>query len=162
MKEKLEKRKEKLEEKKAELKKKKEEFENNEMVKKGGKFFDEFKEFIAKGNVIDLAVGVIIGSAFGKIVSSLVDNILMPIIGMIIGGLDFTGLTIKFKDATINYGIFIQNVIDFLIIAICIFVFIKIIEGATKKKEQKVEDEVEEKEDEQIVLLKEIRDLLKK
>ena len=80
--------------------------------------FKEFKEFIAKGNVIDLAVGVIIGGAFGKIVTSLVDDILMPIIGIIIGGIDFSNLSIDFLDAKIMYGSFIQQIIDFLIVAL--------------------------------------------
>ena len=122
----------------------------------------EFKEFIARGNVIDLAVGVIMGSAFGKIVSSLVDNIIMPLIGVILGGIDFTSLTIKVKDSTINYGIFIQNVIDFLIIAFCVFLLIKFINKLSniKKKEEKKEEAVEKAED--VKLLEEIRDLLKK
>lgn len=157
--------KEKIEEKKAELEKKKKEFENKKIVKKGGKFFGEFKDFIAKGNVMDLAVGVIIGGAFGKIVSSLVSDIIMPLIGMLIGGINFTDLTLKVKDATINYGTFIQNVVDFLIIAFCIFIFIKLIEKVTKKKQDEEEakkEEQTEKEDEQIILLREIRDALKK
>ena len=91
------------------------------------KIFNAFKEFISKGNVIDMAVGVIIGGAFSKIVSSLVNDIIMPLIGIIIGGLDFTSLSIKVKDSTIQYGLFIQNVIDFLIIAACSFTVIKII-----------------------------------
>ena len=86
----------------------------------------EFKKFIARGNVIDLAVGVIIGGAFGKIVSSLVDNILMPLIGLIIGGINFSNLAIKIKDTTISYGLFIQNVVDFLIVAFCIFLIVKL------------------------------------
>ena len=122
----------------------------------------EFKEFIARGNVIDLAVGVIMRSAFGKIVSSLVDNIIMPLIGVILGGVDFTSLTIKVKDATIHYGIFIQNVIDFLIIAFCVFLLIKFINKLSniKKKEAKKEEAAEKAAD--IQLLEEIRDLLKK
>ena len=127
---------------------------DNKILKKGNKTIKEFKQFISRGNVMDLAIGVIIGSAFGKIVTSVVNDILMPLIGIIIGGLDFTNLSIKIKDATINYGMFIQNVIDFLIVAICIFIFIKF----TKKSEEK--EEV--KKDEQIILLEEIRDLLKK
>ena len=100
----------------------------------------EFKEFIARGNVIDLAVGVIVGSAFGKIVTSLVNDILMPIIGVILGGINFTSLTIRFNDATIYYGNFVQNVIDFLIVAFCIFMFVKtinILTSKAKKKEEK-------------------------
>ena len=130
------------------------------ILKKGGKAFDEFKEFIARGNVIDLAVGVIIGSAFGKIVSSIVDDILMPIIGVLIGGVDFTDLSIKVKDATITYGNFIQNVIDFLIIAVCIFFMVKVFEKFTKKQEEEEAAE-EPKKEENTILLEEIRDLLK-
>lgn len=133
----------------------------DEIIKEGSKVFGEFKDFIARGNVIDLAVGVVIGSAFGKIVTSIVNDILMPIIGIIIGGIDFSGLSLKIGSATVNYGMFIQNVIDFLIVAICIFFFIKIIERLTKKKEIKEEKVEEAKKDEQIVLLEEIRDLLK-
>lgn len=131
---------------------------DNKILKKGNKTIKEFKQFISRGNVMDLAIGVIIGSAFGKIVTSVVNDILMQLIGIIIGGLDFTNLSIKIKDATINYGMFIQNVIDFLIVAICIFIFIKIVSKFTKKTEEK--EEV--KKDEQIILLEEIRDLLKK
>ena len=125
----------------------------------------EFKEFISRGNVIDLAVGVIIGGAFGKIVSSLVDNILMPLIGILLGGVDFTSLSVKIKDATINYGVFIQNVIDFLIVAFCVFLLVKFVNRlssiADKKKKQDEKKEVVKKPDD-IVLLEEIRDLLKK
>lgn len=123
------------------------------------KLFNEFKEFISKGNVIDMAVGVIIGGAFSKIVSSLVNDIIMPLIGIIIGGLDFTSLSIKVKDSTIQYGLFIQNVIDFLIIAACIFTVIKIINKFKKQKPVEEPKPVETKED--IKLLTEIRDLLK-
>ncbi len=120
-------------------------------------FGKEFKEFISKGNVIDLAVGVIIGGAFGKIVSSLVNDIIMPLVGIIIGGIDFNTLTLTIKDATINYGIFIQNIVDFLIIAFCIFLFLKVI-LKLKKKDKKEEAPKEKPED--IKLLIEIRDLL--
>ena len=140
---------------------KKKNIKKDEIIKEGSKIFGEFKDFIARGNVIDLAVGVVIGSAFGKIVTSIVNDILMPIIGIIIGGIDFSGLSLKIGSATVNYGMFIQNVIDFLIVAICIFFFIKIIERLTKKKEIKEEKVEEAKKDEQIVLLEEIRDLLK-
>lgn len=121
---------------------------------------DEFKKFIQKGNVIDLAVGVIIGGAFGKIVSSLVDDILMPIIGLIIGGQDFKSLSIKIKDATIAYGSFIQNVVDFLIVAFCIFIFVKTFNNIFKRKEEKKVEPPKKSED--IILLEEIRDILKK
>lgn len=132
--------------------------EREEIMKKGTKVFSEFKQFISKGNVVDLAVGVIIGGAFGKIVSSLVEDILMPIIGVIIGGIDFSNLSITVGSAVIGYGKFVQNVIDFLIVAICIFFFIKVIEKLNKKKEESIE----EKKDEQIILLEQIRDLLQK
>ncbi len=134
------------------------EVKKKEILEKGNKTVKEFKEFISKGNVIDLAVGVIIGGAFGKIVTSIVNDILMPIIGVIIGGIDFSNLSIKFKDATIMYGNFIQNVIDFLIVAFCIFVLIKFISKFNKKKEEK--EPVAKKSDE-VLLLEEIRDLLK-
>ena len=136
--------------------------QKEELKNKGSKTLNEFKEFIAKGNVIDMAVGVIIGSAFGKIVSSIVDDILMPLLGVVIGGIDFTGLSLKVKDATITYGNFIQNVIDFLIIAACIFFMIKAIDKVTKKnKEEKTEQEEVPQKDENTVLLEEIRNLLK-
>ena len=98
------------------------------------KFVQEFKEFAMRGNVIDMAVGVIIGAAFGKIVTSVVNDILMPLIGLVVGGIDFTGLSIMVGDAKITYGNFIQNVIDFLIVAFCIFLFAKGINSRTKKK----------------------------
>ena len=122
----------------------------------------EFKKFISKGNVVDLAVGVIIGGAFGKIVSSLVNDILMPIIGILIGGIDFSSLSIKVGSAKITYGMFIQNIIDFLIIAFCVFIFVKIVNKISNlaKKEEKVEEEkVTETE---LSVLKEIREELKK
>jgi large conductance mechanosensitive channel len=123
----------------------------------------EFKEFISRGNVMDLAVGVIIGGAFGKIVSSLVNDIVMPLIGVILGGVNFTELDIDIGSAHITYGLFIQNIIDFLIIAASIFVFVKVINGLNRKPTTKVEDKaVAQKESEQLVVLKEIRDELKK
>lgn len=123
------------------------------------KELNSFKEFISKGNVIDLAVGVIIGGAFGKIVTSIVNDILMPLIGIILGGVNFTTLNIKIKDAVINYGQFIQNVVDFLIIALCIYFFITIINKFLKKEEPKKEEAP--KKSEEVLLLEEIRDLLK-
>ena len=132
---------------------------------KGKGFIDEFKEFIAKGNVMDLAVGVIIGGAFSKIVTSLTDNILMPIIGVLIGNLDFTSLAIKVnlygRIVNIRYGMFIQNVVDFLITALCIFVMIKTINKFMKKKEEPNKEEPPAKREE-VKLLEEIRDELKK
>lgn len=130
-----------------------------EMIKKGNKTLEEFKQFISKGNALDLAVGVIIGSAFGKIVSSIVDDILMPIIGVFIGGIDFSNLTITIKDSVIKYGNFIQNIVDFLIIAVCIFFIVKLMKKLDKRQEpEKVEEPVKEP---NTVLLEEIRDLLK-
>lgn len=128
------------------------------------KIVSEFKEFISKGNVLDLAVGVIIGGAFQKIVSSLVNDILMPILGIVIGGLNFTSLTLKFRDATINYGAFIQNIIDFLLMAFCIFIIIKVfnnLKTKLEKKEDKEEVVEEVKKTNEEILLEEIRDLLK-
>ena len=131
-----------------------------DLVKKGGSTFKEFKEFISKGNIFDMAVGVIIGGAFGKIVTSLVNDIIMPLVGIIIGGHDFSGLTIKVKDATISYGVFIQNIVDFLIVALCIFVVVKAM-SKFKKKEEAAPAEPP-KPSEEVLLLREIRDSLKK
>lgn len=137
-------------------------------------FIQDFKAFALKGNVVDMAVGVIIGGAFGKIVTSIVNNIIMPPIGVLTGGVNFTDLKLVLKDAvkegdqvvseavTINYGQFIQDVVDFLIIAFCIFLMVKGIAALSRKKEEKPaepapapEPSAEEK------LLTEIRDLLK-
>ncbi|MBP5771364.1 MAG: large-conductance mechanosensitive channel protein MscL [Bacteroidaceae bacterium] len=130
-------------------------------------FIQEFKDFAMRGNVMDMAVGVIIGGAFGKIVSSLVDDVLMPAIGMVTGNVDFTGLVWKIGEgedaAVLKYGNFIQNTIDFLIVAFCIFCIIKAINAAAKKKEEAPapapEPPAPSKEE---VLLTEIRDLLAK
>ena len=118
---------------------------------------EDFKKFISRGNVVDMAVGVIIGGAFGKIVTSLVNDILMPLIGIVLGGLDFSNLSIKVMDATISYGLFIQTIVDFLIVAICIFAMIKFFERFKKKEET---NEVSKK-SEEVILLEEIRDILK-
>lgn len=122
----------------------------------------EFKKFISKGNVVDLAVGVIIGGAFGKIVSSLVDDILMPIIGVIIGGVDFSNLSIKVGGAKIAYGMFIQNVIDFLIIAFCVFIFVKLVNKLSHIAKIEDEDEKKKQVETELTVLKEIREELKK
>lgn len=126
----------------------------------------EFKEFAFKGNVIDLAVGVIIGGAFGKIVTSLVNDLIMPIIGVILGGINFENLKLVIRpasngmeEAAIKYGAFIQSVVDFLIIAVCIFLFVKLANTLARKKE---EEKKPEKPSADVVLLTEIRDLLKK
>lgn len=126
------------------------------------KHVNGFKEFIAKGNVVDLAVGVIIGSAFGKIVTSIVNDILMPLLGIVIGGVDFTSLSIKIGDAVVTYGNFIQNVIDFLIIAVCVYIMISIINKVTSKLKKEEEKKEEAKKSDEVALLEEIRDLLKK
>ncbi len=133
----------------------------NDKKKEVNKFFNEFKTFIARGNVLDLAVGVVVGGAFSKIVSSLVNDIITPLIGIIIGGKDLSNLSIKIGDANVAYGAFIQNVIDFLIIAFCIFVFIKFINKLFVKKHEEKKSEPPKKSDE-VILLEEIRDLLKK
>lgn len=141
-------------------------------------FVQEFKDFAVKGNVMDMAVGVIIGGAFGKIVTSLVDDVMMPVIGLLVGGVDFKGLKYVFTPAVeevkneagevitpavaevaLNYGAFIQNVFDFFIIALCIFTMIKGI-TALKKEEKEVTDAVEPAPTQE-ELLAEIRDLLK-
>ncbi len=120
----------------------------------------EFKKFISKGNVVDMAVGVIIGGSFGKIVTSLVNDIITPIIGIIIGGIDFSNLSIQINEAKIMYGNFIQTIIDFLIIAICIFTVIRTFEKIKNKKEKVVVEK--SKKSDEVLLLEEIRDLLKK
>ena len=122
-------------------------------------FIKEFKEFAVKGNVMDMAVGVIIGGAFGKIVTSLVNDILMPVLGILTGGIDFTGLKATIGDANITYGQFVQSVIDFVIIAFCIFLMIKGMNKLNKKKEEPAPDAPAGPTQEE--LLAEIRDLLK-
>ena len=126
-------------------------------------FISEFKEFAMKGNVMDMAVGVIIGGAFGKIVSSLVDDILMPLVGVVTGNVDFTKLEFAFGEgelsAVLKYGNFIQNVVDFLIVAFCIFLMLKGINKMNQKKEEAPAPAPEPSAEEK--LLGEIRDLLK-
>lgn len=117
----------------------------------------EFKEFAMKGSLMDMAVGIIIGAAIGKMVGSLVDNILMPLIGTVMGGVDFSSLAIKVGDASIGYGMFIQALIDFLIIAFVIFMLLKMINNMKKKAEEEPAAPAAD-----VVLLTEIRDLLKK
>ncbi len=145
-----------------------------------GKFLTEFKQFAVKGNAIDMAVGVIIGGAFGKIVTSIVNDIIMPPIGWLIGGVDFKDLKIVLKDAvpeqldeagnvvqkavaevTLNYGAFIQNVIDFIIIAFCVFMLVKFITNLNKKQEEPAAPPAPPAPSAEEKLLTEIRDLLK-
>ena len=123
-------------------------------------FLKEFKDFAVKGNVVDLAVGVVIGAAFGKIVSALVDNIIMPVVGIITGGHDFTKLSTKVGDAEFKYGLFIQSVVDFIIVALVLFLVIKAI-NKTKKKEEALPAAPPEPSSTD-KLLAEIRDALKK
>ncbi len=130
-------------------------------------FIKEFKDFAMKGNVIDLATAVIIGGAFGKIISSMVSDILMPPIGLLLGNVDFKDLKFIMREAagsapavTLNYGMFIQNVIDFIIIAFCIFIVVKGYQRASRKKEEAPKAAPEPSNEEK--LLTEIRDLLKK
>lgn len=138
-------------------------------------FIKEFKEFAMKGNVVDMAVGVIIGAAFGKIVSSLVDDIIMPLIGVATGGMNFTdykwviqsavmnGQEVLKPEVTMNWGAWVQTVVDFLIVAFCIFVMIKFINNLRKKmeKQQVEEPAAPAAPSKEEVLLTEIRDLLK-
>ena len=145
-----------------------------------GNFLTEFKQFAVKGNAIDMAVGVIIGGAFGKIVTSIVNDIIMPPIGWFIGGVDFKDLKVVLKDAvpeqldeagnvvqkavaevTLNYGAFIQNVIDFIIIAFCVFMLVKFITNLNKKKEEPAAPPAPPAPSAEEKLLTEIRDLLK-
>jgi large conductance mechanosensitive channel len=140
------------------------------------KYWSEFRQFAVKGNVVDLAVAVIIGGAFGKIVSSFVNDIVMPLVGVILGGVDLTGFKWVIakevldesgaqiqSEVAVNIGMFLQNIIDFLIIALAIFIMIKIItktkEKIKKKEEEKQEQEPELSEEQK--LLTEIRDILK-
>ena len=125
------------------------------------KIISEFRTFIERGNVVDLAVGVVMGSAFSKIVTSVVDDLLMPIIGIIIGGHDFSNLSINVGSAVIKYGSLINNIINFFIISFCIFILVKFINKLTKKKDKKEEKQAKVK-SEEVLLLEEIRDLLKK
>ncbi len=136
-------------------------------------FFKEFREFAVKGNVVDLAVGVIIGAAFGKIVTSLVNDIIMPLIGVVIGGVNFKELSfavpgvaidpatgVEFsKEILITYGAFLQTLFDFIIIALCIFAMVKFINKL--KRKQEAEEKEEPKKNNEEKLLEEIRDLLK-
>lgn len=132
------------------------------------KFLGEFKEFISRGNVMDMAVGIIVGSAFTAIVTSLVTDILIPIVGMVSGGVNIADLSVKVGTVQLKYGAFLQSIINFLLIALVIFTMIKTLNAASKqaaallKKQEEEKPAEEPKTDPQIVLLEEIRDLLKK
>lgn len=125
-------------------------------------FLNEFKKFAMKGNVLDMAIGVVMGTAFGAIIKSLVDKIIMPLVGIIIGGINIEGLSLNVGNASLGYGAFLQSVINFIIISFSIFLFIKITGKMMSrfKKEEAIEEET--KVDPQIELLTEIRDLLAK
>lgn len=127
-------------------------------------FLKEFKEFINRGSVMDMAVGVVIGGAFTAIVTSMVDNIIMPIVGMIVGGIKIDGLVLTVGTAELKYGLFLQNVIDFIIVAFVIFCVIKAMNRMSGKLHPKKDEAPAEPEPvpEDIQLLTEIRDLLKK
>ena len=136
------------------------------------KFLGEFKTFAMRGNVMDMAIGIILGGAFGKIVSSLVSDLFMPLLGVVIGGVNFTDLNITLKEAfvdnlgtvvpavTVNYGTFIQTIFDFIVITFCIFLMIKGLNRLSRKKEEEPEEPQEPSEE--VKLLSEIRDLLSK
>lgn len=119
--------------------------------------WEDFKKFAVKGNVVDLAIGVIIGGAFGKIITSLVNDIITPILGLLLGGINFSGLQLQVGRAIVKYGSFIQNIIDFFIVSYSIFLFIWLIEKLRKKEKEEVKPALNREE----VLLTEIRDLLK-
>lgn len=125
-------------------------------------FIEEFKTFAVKGNVIDLAVAVVIGAAFGKIVSSLVDNIITPVIGLLMGGVNFSGLAYTVGSAEITYGVFIQSIIDFTIVALVIFLVVKGINRLNKKEEEPTAEEKPAEPSEEVKLLREIRDGLRR
>lgn len=118
--------------------------------------WNDFKEFAFKGNVIDLAVAVIIGTAFSAIVTSLVEEIIMPIVGILVGGIDFTSLVFTIGDAEILYGSFIQSIFNFFVIAFSIFLFVRLLMKFKREEEEEEEEEVDAQEQ----LLTEIRDLL--
>ena len=124
----------------------------------------DFKAFAIKGNFLDMAVGVVVGGAFGKIISSLVDNIIMPLVGVLVGGINFSELAWQVNDdLTLNYGAFIQSLVDFFIIALCIFLVIRLIQKAGEKLSKKPEEApaAPPAKPDDVVLLEEIRDLLK-
>lgn len=123
-------------------------------------FIEEFKAFAMKGNVIDLAVAVVIGAAFGKIVASLVENIIMPTIGILLGGVDFTTWSLSVGDAEITYGVFIQNIFDFTIIAFVIFLVVRAL--SRFKKKEAVTSTVTPEPSDEVKLLIEIRDSLRR
>ncbi len=125
-------------------------------------FVQEFKAFAMRGNVVDLAVAVVIGTAFGKIVTSLVENIVTPLIGVILGGVNFTTLSFTLGKAVVKYGVFIQSIFDFVVIALAVFVAIKALSRLQKKEEATPEAEKVVEVTEEVKLLREIRDSLRR
>lgn len=125
-------------------------------------FIEEFKAFALKGNVIDLAIAFVIGAAFNRIVSSLVDNIIMPLTGVLGGGVDFSDLAATVGEASVTYGVFIQSIVDFLIVALSIFVAVKVMRSLERKEEAKPEKEKVVEPSEEVKLLREIRDAVQK
>ena len=125
-------------------------------------FLHEFKAFAVKGNVVDLAVAVIVGGAFGKIVTSIVDNLIMPVVGIFLGGIDFTDKATTFGSVTLKYGAFIQSVVDFLIIAFIIFMAVRALNRIKKRDDEEVVAEKPPAPSQEVQLLMEIRDLLAK
>ncbi len=138
---------------------------------KKSSFINEFRKFIARGNVLDLAIGVVIGAAFGQITTSLVNDIIMPPLGLLLGGIDFSSMKVVLKAATeetaevaIRYGLLVNAIINFLVISLAIFVFIRTmnkIQEKTKKEEEALEAQAPPKKSNEEVLLEEIRDILK-
>lgn len=131
------------------------------------KIIEEFKAFAMKGNVLDLAVAVVIGAAFGKIVSSLVTDIITPLIGLLMGGINFSGMSYTLGAAVVTYGVFVQSVIDFVIVAFAIFMVVKGINKAqeavlAKKAEEEAKEEKPKEPSEEVLLLREIRDSLRR
>ncbi len=141
------------------------------IVNTGKSFLKEFRDFAVKGNVMDMAIGVVIGTAFGKIVSSLVADVIMPLVGVIVGNIDLKDLSVTLMEKSdtnpevvLTYGVFLQNVLDFTIIAFAIFLFIKIIinlKNRLLKDEEEEKTEAPKEDPEDVQLLREIRDLLK-
>lgn len=130
--------------------------------KKATGLLQEFKAFALKGNVVDLAVAVVIGTAFGKIVSSLANNVIMPLAGVVAGGISVADMSVKIGEANITYGVFLQSIIDFTIVAFAIFAAIKVMRSLQKKEDEKPESEKEVEPTEEVKLLREIRDSLQR
>lgn len=124
-------------------------------------FFAEFKSFLFKGNIVDLAVAVVIGAAFGKIVTSVVNDFIMPLVGIMLGGIDLTSLMVSVGDADITYGNLLQAMVNFTVIALCVFLLLRAVQKLQKKKEEE-EEQKEPEISEEVKLLQEIRDALQK